>query len=306
MPTLTELTEAFLTSLPEPERRRATLQSYHRSLRRFVAWLKETTHLNDPGLAELTAERAHAFTRWLSRYRKPDGQVLSGAAQNYHLSALRSFLTYLRSQGEQVLEPGAVHLKRLTREAVSVLSADEAERLLQAPSMTTEAALVQLRDRALLALLLATGLKTAEAAALTRDQLSAPDKLSLSPRRSRSLLLQLSEDCVISLQAYLNARADSSPSLFVRHDRAGSGSNQPLTPRSVQRILERYRRAANISGRLTPGTLRHTFAAMLLRRGLEPAQVSQTLGHQSVGTLKLYHYLTASAPQGVDHERKTA
>ncbi len=305
MPNLTELTEAYLGSLREPERRQATLKSYRRSLARFVIWLKQATSLSEPNLEQLTTERVRAFTRWLARTNQQNGKALSGAAQNYHLSALRSFLKYLRAQGEQVLEPGMVHLKHLTRETVTVLSAQEVERLVQAPLQSSEPQLVQLRDRALLSLLLTTGLKTAEAAALTRDQLSTAGELRLGARGLRPELVTLPKECLADLQQYLSARDDSSPALFVRHDRARGSANQPLTPRSVQRILEHYRKAANITSRLTPGTLRHTFAARLLKQGVPAATISQTLGHQSQSTLKLYRYLRPEASAGVDQEAKT-
>lgn len=89
------------------------------------------------------------------------------------------------------------------------------------------------------------------------------------------------------------ARTDSYGAVFVRHDRAERAPQKSLTPRSIQRVLEHYRHQANITKRLTPSTLRHTFAARLLAAGADPTTVSATLGHRHKNTLKLYHYQTA-------------
>lgn len=172
MPTLPELSRTFLDSLArEQHLTRATVGSYRRSLARFVTWLRQVTEEAEPTLRELTTERVVKFSRWLKRWKQPNGGVLSAAAQNYHLSALRSFLGYLKTHGETAPSPQAVPLLTVNREQVAVLSAAEVERLLAAPQQTNEPALVQLRDQALLELLLSTGLKTAELANLQRNQL---------------------------------------------------------------------------------------------------------------------------------------
>ena len=292
MPTLTELQLTFLDSLArDKQRQSATVASYRRSLERFTAWLQQKTTGGEVAPQEITAERLRGFGRWLKAWKQPNGGTLSAAAQNYHLSALRSFLSYLHTTGLTALSAIHVPLLKPERQAVAVLSSAELARLLEAPTQTNESLLVQLRDRALLELLLATGLKTAEVARLERSaRTSTNDELKVAQPTSSQRTVKLSHQARFHLERYLSERKDATPALFVRHDRAGGQSNQPLTPRSIQRSLEHYRKVANISKRLTPGSLRHAFAARLLQEGADHKTVSASLGHRHPTTLKLYHY----------------
>jgi len=292
MPTLSQLQQNFLDTLHREQKRGGTtITGYGRALQRFVTWLQHTVKTSEVAPADLTAERLASFGRWLRHFKQPSGAVLSAAAQNYHLSAVRSFLGYLKTKGQTTL--GAMHLPltKAGRPEVALLSGEELARLLEAPLQTKEHPLVKLRDRALLELLLTTGLKTSALANLQRAQLSSDGStLTTTKHHLPAQAIVLSNLARYHLGQYLAARNDSSTALWVRHDRAGREQIDSLTPRSIQRVLEHYRKQANITKRLTPGSLRHAFAAQLLRAGADSASVSTLLGHASLGTLKLYRY----------------
>ncbi len=292
MPTLAELQLAFLNSLKQDSPRRGgTVAGYGRALGRFVSWLQKAAATREVTPEHLTAERLVSFGRWLKAWQQPSGAVLSAAAQNYHLSALRSFLAYLKGKGETTLSALHLTLVKAPRPEVAVLSSAEMSRLLKAPLLTTEHPLVQLRDRALLELLISTGLKTAEAAGLRRSNLrDGGGSLTLVKPKHQPRVVTLSHQARHHLERYLTERNDTDEALFVRHDRAGRRATGALTPRSLQRVLEHYRTVAKITKRLTPGSLRHTFAARLLEEGTDHQIVSGLLGHAHASTLKLYHY----------------
>jgi site-specific recombinase XerD len=117
-------------------------------------------------------------------------------------------------------------------------------------------------------------------------------------------LVFLSQSAREALKAYLAARQDVSPFIFVRHDKAGVGETEsaPLTARSVQRIVDRCARLAGITKAVTPHTLRHTFATDLLRNGADLRSVQAMLGHASITTTQVYTHVTDAQLKRV-HER---
>lgn len=166
------------------------------------------------------------------------------------------------------------------------LNSSEIENILTAPFKSQTSELVQLRDKAMLEVLFASGLKTAELAHLTKADINFEEqKVNLKNNR----ILELSHQACFHLKNYLNKRKDGLQVLFVRHDRAaGNKTSGPLTSRSIQRTFEYYRKLAGVKNKITPATLRHYFALKLIRAGATLATVQATLGHKYRATTNLY------------------
>ncbi|NBS41797.1 hypothetical protein EBS80_04025 [bacterium] len=155
--------------------------------------------------------------------------------------------------------------------------------------------LVALRDTAVLELLFATGMRVSELASLKIDGINLNrDEFSVRGKGDKVRVVFLSDTARAACKAYLAARRDASPYLFVSHDRAKKGRAEtgPLTPRSIQRLVERYAKAAGITKRITPHTLRHTFATDLLMNGADIRAVQSMLGHASITTTQVYTHVT--------------
>jgi site-specific recombinase XerD len=296
--TLTSLKDDFLTYL-EVERNRSerTVRNYDFYLKRFFNWAKETPP------ERLTLDQVRQYRVWLNRFKDERGEPLKKNTQNYHLIALRSFLKYLAKRDIQTLAPEKIELARMPERTVEFLDEGELMRLLEAPLKirSTESGpsnellpLVRLRDKALLEMLFSTGMRVSELAGLTKDKINLKnEEFTVRGKGDKPRVVFLSNSARYWMKEYLGKRRDMDPHLFVSHDRAGKGRESGgLTPRSIQRVVEYYAKSAGITKRITPHTLRHTFATDLLRNGADIRSVQTMLGHSSITTTQIYTHIT--------------
>ncbi|PJE76854.1 hypothetical protein COV05_02410 [Candidatus Uhrbacteria bacterium CG10_big_fil_rev_8_21_14_0_10_48_16] len=275
----------------EVERGRSerTIRNYDFYLRRFVRWAKH------PAPEAITDALVHKYRLWLNRnVEGRESDTLKKSTQNYHLIALRSFLKYLARMDILCLAPEKIELARQEERQVEFLEADELDRLLVQPMMLGEG-LVALRDRAILELLFSTGLRVSELSHLKIDGINLKrDEFTVRGKGARLRAVFLSSTAREATKLYLSKRRDASPFLFISHDRAKNGREQTggLTPRSIQRLVERYAKSAGITKHITPHTLRHTFATDLLLGGADIRSVQSLLGHASITTTQIYTHIT--------------
>lgn len=279
----------FLEHL-EVERGRSqqTIRNYDFYLCRFADFAKH------PSPEKITDELVHKFRLWLNRaVEGREAATLKKSTQNYHLIALRSFLKYLARKDIRSLAPEKIELARQEMRQVEFLEGDELDRLLAQPEKIG-GGLVSLRDRAILELLFSTGMRVSELCALKIENVNlARDEFTVRGKGGKLRVVFLSSTAKEALKDYLAKRRDASPYLFVGHDRAkGVRKLSGLTPRSIQRLVERYARAAGITKHITPHTLRHTFATDLLMGGADIRSVQSLLGHASITTTQIYTHIT--------------
>ncbi|MFA5031099.1 MAG: tyrosine-type recombinase/integrase, partial [Patescibacteria group bacterium] len=225
--------------------------------------------------------------------------------------ALRSFLKYLSRNDIETLAPEKITLAKQEERQVSVLEEDELEKFLEGPMSEHPDHIVSIRDKAILETLFSTGLRVSELAALRRDELNLKkDEHTVRGKGRKLRLVFFSNTSRQWIAAYLQKRRDSNSALFVRHDRASSiGKNdehdqknvEALTPRSIQRIVQFYARLAGITKRITPHTLRHTYATDLLMNGADIRSVQSLLGHASITTTQIYTHITNRQLKDVYH-----
>lgn len=298
MPDVKKLITDFLEYLEiEKNRSQATIRNYDFYLRRFA----EMTKVHSA--ADITADAVRQYRLQLNRL----GQ-LKKKTQNYHMIALRTFLKYLAKRDIKTLAPEKIELAKQEDRQVEFLEGSELEDLLAAPMKNPSPLLkgggarragevIQHRDKAILELLFSTGLRVSELANLKIKEINLKrDDFSVRGKGSKIRVVFLSQQAKYWLAQYLASRHDVSPYLFVAHDRAKSGRTdgdaRPLTTRSIERMIERYARTVGIMKKITPHTLRHSFATDLLRNGADIRSVQSMLGHASITTTQIYTHIT--------------
>ncbi len=293
--TLDALKTQFLEYLEiERGRSQLTLRNYDFYLTRFLA----ITKLKNP--SEIDPEIIRRYRLALNRLTGYDGETLKKTTQNYHLIALRSFLKYLAKRDIASLAPEKIELMKQSERTVDFLEGGDLDQLLQAPIKNEGDTLLGRRDHAILELLFSTGLRVSELAKLQRDDVNLEkDEFTVRGKGGKVRLVFLSEQAKGAIRDYLEQRQDGNPALFVRADRAAGRSVSapdadptPLTPRSIQRLVQHYAAAAGLTKTITPHTLRHSYATDLLMNGADIRSVQALLGHASITTTQVYTHVT--------------
>lgn len=303
MATIRQLKNDYLEYL-EIERNRSmkTVENYGRYLDRFIGFVGNTAGVNASDMSE---EVIRQYRLWLNRYKDPDTErPLKRVTQNYHVIALRNFLKYLAKRGIKAVSADRIELAKQEDRQVTFLEGNELERLLAAP---TEGDLSGLRDRAMLAVLFSTGMRVSELCSLDRDMISLErGELSVRGKGGKIRPVYLSDIARDHIKDWLEGRTDIDGALFIRipkNKAFAKYDNLRLTPRSVQRIVKHQATKAGIVGKkVSPHTLRHSFATDLLRNGADIRSVQAMLGHSSVTTTQIYTHVTDTQLREV-HEK---
>jgi site-specific recombinase XerD len=282
----------------ERNRSKLTLRNYDHYLRRFVDFCSKKYGITDP--ADIDLELIRSYRLFLNRF-EDRGRPLKIITQNYHLIALRSFFKYLAKRDIPSLAAEKIELPKPPSRQVEFLEPADVMRLIEATAQEKDK-LTRLRDQAILQTLFSTGLRISELTALNRDSINVKHReFSVRGKGDKVRLVFLSDSAVAALGEYLKLREDNSKALFIRHDHKESVEKQMksfsekslgLTPRSVQRIIKKYAKLAGIMKKISPHTLRHSFATDLLSNGADLRAVQELLGHASVSTTQIYTHLT--------------
>ncbi len=247
------------------------------------------------------------------------GDSLKKNTQNYHLIALRSFLKYLAKRDIKTLASEKIELMKMPDREVSFLEGSDLDRLLEAPfkninnknlekneKKASNTLLIAFRNKAILELLFSAGLRVSELSKLKIESVNLKkEEFTILGKGGKSRVVFLSEQSRYWLKRYLDNRKDMNPYLFISHDKKsnnnktvgveGKGadsSDQPITPRSIQRMVQKYARTAGITKPVTPHTLRHSYATDLLQNGADIRSVQTMLGHSSITTTQIYTHIT--------------
>ena len=293
---IADLINEFLESLEvENGRSRYTTRNYELCLSRLLEFQNEFNPEDDLKPTDITQEWLRKYRLWLNRYQTEKGKGLSVTTQAYHLIALRGFLKYLAKRNIKSLDPVLVELPRTHRPQVTFLHVDEIDRILAEIPLDTEDGL---RDRAIFELLFSTGLRISELTGLNRGDVNLTRReFMVRGKGQKDRPVFISQSAADAVQDYLDERKDKLPALFLNNSRnqpmvGTSGDYRRLTPRSIERIINKYVRAAGITKHVTPHTLRHSFATDLLMNGADLRSVQSLLGHSNISTTQIYTHVT--------------
>ncbi len=274
-----------------------TQRNYQQYLALFIKWLEI---IGEKNLLphELTADHVWDYRLFIARkYKTNRGEYLSKKSQNYYLIALRSLLSYLAERDIETLPSSKIKLaKQKSEETISFLSVQDIEAMIKIPKIDTPKGL---RDRAIMELFFSSGMRISELTALNADQFTMlkdndPNRtyeLSIVGKGKHIRTIFISPRAAQWLRTYIKSRKDDAKPLFINY-RSKDPTNKRLTPRSIQQMIAATARFAGLSKRVTPHTLRHTYATDLLDHGADLRSVQELLGHKNVATTQIYTHVT--------------
>lgn len=269
----------------------ATVRAYAADLAAYLDWAERTAI--DP-----LAPDPRSLRRYLAEL---DAARYARRTVARRLSAVRSLFAFLNREGITAIDPASVvATPKLPRRLPRLVPADTLRALLDAPDAGTPAGL---RDRALLELLYATGIRVSEAVgADLRDLDLDASQIRVMGKGGKERILPLHQLACRRLEAYLR---DGRPRLSPRPEEHALFLNRSGTRFSdggVRRMLARYLRGLGDSLGVTPHALRHTFATHLLEAGADLRSVQELLGHVALSTTQIYTHLGAQRLQRVHRD----
>jgi integrase/recombinase XerD len=257
-----------------------TTAAYRNDLGQFVSWLK-ASHPEIDSWANVDYDIVAAYVDHLKEQSYTASSVARKAA------AIKSFFHFLLARGQISSDPTArLESPKVKKRLPRTLTAEEVQRLLESPSQKTTPK--NLRDKALLHVLYATGMRVTEAVTLKVDDVKLESSMLLCPsREGKARELPLDDLTQAILVDYLEngrphlVKNKDVDALFLNH------RGQQLTRQGLWLIIKAYANNADLGDRVTPHTLRHSFAAHRLGGGSDLREVQQLLGHANISTTQV-------------------
>lgn len=261
-----------------------TLESYSRDLRAFETWLAESSSNG----RELESVRREDLLQYLS-FRLAAGIQARSTARS--LSCLRGLYRFLLRENKVSEDPTLqIDNPKLGRPLPATLSESDVERLLQAPDISTA---LGMRDRAMLEVLYATGLRVSELVGLQLTEVNLRQGVvRIMGKGSKERLVPLGEEAIQWLVRYFKeSRADLLKNNLYQEVVFPSNQGKQMTRQTFWHRIKLHTETAGIQKKLSPHTLRHAFATHLLNHGADLRVVQLLLGHSDLSTTQIYTHV---------------
>lgn len=255
-----------------------TIENYSLWLNRFVNYIWNID-VRDIKTMQILDYRMYLNQLWLSK-----------KTVNYHIVALRSFCKFCLKNDIDCISPDKLELSKMPAREINFLTEDEVQNIINAPLEYEKNDLIKKRDYCILEMLYSTGLRVTELINLKRSQIDSETKqFSVRWKWSKIRAIFMTEKAKTALVEYLKTRSDDSEYLFISLS-ANSRWNK-LSRNSVEDIVKKYKNFAWIKKKVTPHTLRHSFATSLLKKWADIRAVQSLLGHSSITTTQIYTHV---------------
>lgn len=273
-----EILDGFVFSLVGGKRKAGnTIESYKRDVSHYISFL------NEKGITDIKKTNRTTVLTYLLLLQK---QGRATATISRRLASLRSFYGYIIDKGIKMKDPTLnLEAPKVSRKAPGVLTTTETELLLSIPKLTNAKGY---RDRAMLEVLYATGIKVSELINLNVQDIDLKQGYITCHNGSHSRTLQMGRPAISALRDYLDkarntmTMSDDVDILFL------NCNGTRLSRQGFWKILKNYGKEAGIQKEITPYTLRHSFAIHLLENGADLNFISQMLGYTDVAAMQVY------------------
>lgn len=215
------------------------------------------------------------------------GQAKKKSTVIRKIAVLRGFLKFLVKCKFMAVSPmESIVTPKKESHLPDFLTIEETKLLLSAPDT---AGILGLRDRAILELFYSSGIRISELTGLNRDDVDFfSGMVRVMGKGAKQRLVPAGDTALTVIRKYLKTRKDSSPALFTGYHM------QKLSARWIQKMIQRYLHKIGIVKKITPHSLRHTFATHLLDAGCDIRSVQEMLGHKNLSTTQIYTHITAA------------
>lgn len=264
---------------------RKTILSYEQNVRYFMDWLGRETEVTD--LAQVTAETMASYQTSLLAEEKRNGERIAVATQHNRICGPKAFLGFLWREGKLLINPaaGVVYPKMRRRLPHANLTPKETIQLIEAADTTTP---LGMRDRAILEVLYATGVRNAELRALTLADIGERTLAIHAGKGGRDRMVPLGAIGWSALSDYVQ---EARPKLAARdgvHNIFLTKNGLALDAMAVINAVRRAAKRAGLNKHLHPHLLRHACATHMLKGGADIRHIQKLLGHASLQTTEIY------------------
>lgn len=254
-----------------------TLQSYKRDIEQYFTYLQE---INLQSIINTNKTTVIAYLLYLQK----KGRATSTISRN--LASIRSFYQYMTKNKIVEHDPTAeLESPKVEKKLPQILSTEEVELLLEQPQCID---LKGFRDKAMLELLYATGIRVSELIQINMQDINLEMAFIKCNKGSRERMIPIGSMAILAIKEYLSK---SRPLLIQKGDEKALFVNingGRLTRQGFWKIIKQYKNQAKISKDITPHTLRHSFAAHLLENGADLRSIQEMLGHSDISSTQIY------------------
>ena len=254
-----------------------TIESYKRDVNQYI------TYLNQSGVEDAALATKTTVLSYLLSLQK-QGRATSTVSRT--LASLRSFYVFLIQNGEVVNDPTSnLEAPRVEKKPPSVLTSEEIDLLLSQPSLDDSKGI---RDKAMLELLYATGIRVSELINLNIEDVNIAMGFIATSTGKKERIVPMGHAAIEALTLYVTKargkllKDTNEKALFV------NCNGVRLSRQGFWKIIKHYQQAANIETDITPHILRHSFAAHLIENGADIRSVQEMMGHADISSTQIY------------------
>ena len=256
-----------------------TVSSYMRDIRQYASYLSGI----DVDVLEADQSVVSAYMQWLQSIGK------SPATVSRCLASLKSL--YLFALSEDEIEQNPVHnikVEKAEKKLPQILTGKEVELLLQQPKVSE---MKGCRDKAMLEVLYATGIRVSELIGLNIDDVSLPGSFIRCESGEKMRIIPIYPEALQALREYIETVRPKMIAVPTEHSLFVNVSGERMSRQGFWKIIKHYQEKAHIEKDITPHTLRHSFAAHLLENGADLRSIQQMLGHSDISSTQVYTQL---------------
>lgn len=258
-----------------------TTMSYRRDL---YKWMDYANRQGVDSISDVTKEQLQQFVEHLNQ------QGFKAATISRNIAALKAFYHYLFKEkivAEDISD--CIHAPKVEKKLPDIITMEEAVRLVEQPNAETPK---ELRDRAMLELLYATGIRVSELINLKVSDVNLQMGLLSCKDGNKERMIPFGNKAKVALMKYLEKGREPMLLEYEAQELFVNCSGQSMSRQGFWKLIKAYAKKAGIEADITPHTLRHSFAAHLVENGADLRSVQEMMGHSDIATTQVYASLT--------------